>query len=110
MTRDHDLTDDSRFDFTPEQLKRFENRWRSDVDLKLDTLGRRTSVIERLVWIAVGGIIVITGIATFGISIIVKQIEKIDDIALRQAANTAQRQAHIEALKADVRRLQEHRK
>lgn len=110
MSNNHDLTDDSRFNFSPDELLRLEHRWKSDVDLKLDALGQRTSIIERLVWIAVGGIIVIAGIAAFGISIVVKQGDKIDAVALRQASSIAERQAHVEALKADIRRIQEEKK
>ena len=35
---DIDLTDDSRFNISPEELKRIETRWKSDVDVKLDNL------------------------------------------------------------------------
>ena len=38
MPLDIDLSDDSRFNISPEELKRIETRWKSDVDVKLDNL------------------------------------------------------------------------
>jgi hypothetical protein len=105
-----DLTDDSRFNFTPEELLRLETRWKSDVDLKLDALGRRTAVIERLVWVGVGGTAVLTVISGIFISQIEKQGDAITAVAMKQAAAIAERNAHIEAIKADIRRMQDGRK
>jgi len=79
-------------DFTPEELKRFENRWKSDVDLKLDRMvafmdktekfldmliereaGRaavRKAIIDKsitaLVWGAIVGLgaLIVTGVQT----------------------------------------------
>ena len=110
MTPKVDLTDDSRFDLSAEELRRIETRWKSDVDLKLDELGRRTATIERLVWVAVGGTIVLSFIATVFLRQIERQADEIARIGLRQAAVIAERNAQIEAIKADIERIRNHKK
>jgi hypothetical protein len=74
-----------RSDFTEDELRRIEARWKSDVDVKIDRIDGRVAIIERLVWIAVGGTAIIAAITAIGISIVVRQGEKIDAVALRQA-------------------------
>lgn len=111
MANGHDeLAHDERFNFSPEELMRLENRWKSDVDIKLDKLDRRTVTIERLVWIAVGATTIIGGLAVVGL----RQLEKYSDgltaVVVQQAAAISERKAHIEALKADIQRLREGRR
>lgn len=94
-----ELEDDSRFDFSAEELRRLENRWKSDVDLKLNNIYERLQTIERLVWMAVGGTAVIGSLAVFGISGIIKQGDKLDAVAVKQSSAITQREAHVESLK-----------
>ena len=53
-------------DFTDAELRRMDATWKSDFDLKLDRVGERLHVIERLVWVAVGGVSVVAAIAVIG--------------------------------------------
>ena len=80
------MADDRRFEISEEELKRIEIRWKSDVDLKLDGMNRRLMVIERLVWTALGGTAVIAVIFAIGVNIVIKQGERIDHVAMRQAS------------------------
>ena len=100
------LTDDSRFEFSAEEIKRIEYRWKSDVDLKLSHIYDRLHTIERLVWMAVGGTVVIGALAAFGINTVIRHGDRIDAIALRQAAAIGQREAHVDALKQRDAELQ----
>ena len=102
-----DLSDDDRFNFTPEQLARLETRWKSDVDLKLDRLDRRTVAIERLVWVAVGATTVLGATAGLAVVQLDKYSATVQAISIRQAEGIAERKAHIEALKQEMNRLRE---
>ena len=93
-------------ELSPVEIRRIEARWKSDVDLKLDRMDLRLQIIERLVWTAVGGVVVIAAIATVGIAMLLDQAKKIESVSLIQAAGIAQRQAHIEALKMKDSELQ----
>lgn len=52
-------------DFMESELRQIEAKWKSSMEAKIDALGRRISTIERLIWIAVGGMLVITGLLSF---------------------------------------------
>jgi len=73
-------------DWTEEELRRLDATWKSDVDLKLDRIDKRVGTIERLVWIAVGGVCVLASATALGIGIVVKQGDKLDAVAIRQAS------------------------
>ena len=76
----------------------------------MDEINRRLQTIERLVWMGLGGSAIVMMLAVTGITLVLKQSDRIDAVALRQAAAIAERSAHIEALKADIHRLQEARR
>lgn len=65
----------------------------------------RLRVIERLVWTAVGGTAVLWVVALTVIGILLKQMERIDTISMRQASAIAERQAQIESLKGEMERI-----
>ncbi len=94
-------------DFTEAELRRMDATWKSDFDLKLDAMNTRLLTIERLVWTAVGGTAVVAAIATIGINMVMKQGEKVDAVALRQAAAIAERTAILESMKTDINRLRD---
>lgn len=50
--------------FTEAQLVQLEARWKSDIQAKVDSMDARVRVIERLVWIGVGGIVVLGGLVS----------------------------------------------
>jgi hypothetical protein len=106
MPSNDEFTHDERFSFTPEELLRLENRWKSDVDLKLDRLDRRTAVIERLVWIAVGASIILSAISTVGMSQMTRYAEAINDLMVRQAEANAERKIQIEGIRNEINRIQ----
>lgn len=49
-------------EMTSEEVRRVEARWKSDMDLKVDRMDARVRTIERLVWVSVGGVAVLTGV------------------------------------------------
>ena len=73
--------------------------WQTRIDSTLSRMDERLRVIERLVWIAVGGTVVIGAIVGFGLRIVEKQADKLEDVTLRQAATIAERRANEEASK-----------
>ena len=93
-------------EISPVEIRRIEARWKSDIELKIDLIDRRLRTIERLVWIAVGGTFVVAGIATIGISMLLKQAERIETIGLTQAYGIAERKTQIESLKSKDAELQ----
>ena len=99
------MTPKNAADFTEDELRRIEARWKSDVDLKLDRIDRRVGVIERLVWIAVGGVVVLSSATAFGITVVVKQGDKLDSVALRQAAAIATREANDKHQQEQIDRM-----
>jgi hypothetical protein len=46
-------------------LRQIEGRWKSDISSKVDALDVRVRTIERMIYIAIGGIIVIGGLVSF---------------------------------------------
>ena len=65
----------------------------------------RLRVIERLVWTAVGGTAVLWVVALTVIGMLLKQTDRIDSIATRQASAIAERTAQIEAMKGEMERI-----
>ena len=63
---------------TEEEMRQLENNWKSDVDLKLDRADMRQRIIERLVWVATGGITVLSAVSVIGITILFGFAEKLD--------------------------------
>ena len=51
-------------DFTEAQLAQLEARWKSDMQAKVDDMDTRLQVIERLVWVGIGGIVVLGGLVS----------------------------------------------
>lgn len=96
-------TDD---EISPIEIRRIEARWKSDIEFKIDSIDRRLRIIERLVWIAVGGTFVISAIAMVGIGMLFKQADRIDSIALRQASAIAERVSNEAALRQKDLELQ----
>ena len=78
----------------------------SPVEVRLSDIDARLRIIERLVWTAVGGTVVIAALAVTGISLVIKQGERIDSVAIRQAGAIAERLANESALKARTNDLQ----
>ena len=87
-----------------ELLQRVDNLERRH-SATIDSVNNRLLVIERLVWIAVGGVGIIAAISGIGISLVLKQGDHIQDVSLRQAAAIAERKANEAAMKADIERL-----
>ena len=92
-------------ELTPTEIRRIEAMWKSDVDLKLDRMETRLQTIERLVWTAVGGTVVIAAITTLGISIVAKQGDRVDAVAMRQAAAISERLANEQSMKSEIARI-----
>ena len=89
-----------------EKIENGDVRTWSDLIRDIDS---RLRVIERLVYVAVGGTIVIGALASIGIGMLVKQSERVDNIVIKQASAIAERHAHIEALKVEIARLRNAR-
>ena len=96
-----ELIERRKHDFTAEEIRRFDHAWKSDVDLKLDRLDRRTLIIERLIWIAVGAISILATVGTAVLGIGYKQSIRLDTVVEKQATDSAR----ITSLERDVNRL-----
>lgn len=90
------------------EFKRIEMRWKSDVDLKLDRVDARVRTIERLVWIATGGVIVLGTVSMIGVSILRDFSNKLEGVSNAQAASAAETRVYdfrTEELRREVERL-----
>jgi len=77
-------------EMTEEEIKRIEQSWKSEVDLKLDRVDSRVRIIERLVWIATGGVIVLAGISVFGVSMLLAFSTRLEAVSSAQAVSAAE--------------------
>ena len=66
-----------------EELRRLEGRWKSDMDLKVDRVDGRVRTIERLVWIATGGVSVLAVASTMGLSVLYNFSGRMDSFSTR---------------------------
>ncbi len=64
MTPPRDIPGVTR-DFRDDELRDVDRRWKSDFQVKLDSMDGRLRVIERMIWLGLGGLIVIGGLVSF---------------------------------------------
>lgn len=93
-------------DFTEDELKQIDAKWKSNFDLKLDALGERVRIIERLVWIAVGGTGVLATVAMIGVTLVIEQSKQINALALLHAAAVSESKTNDYYSKARIGELQ----
>ena len=70
---------------TEAELRRIEGRWKSDMDLKVDRVDGRVRTIERLVWVATGGVMVLSAVSVIGVSMFFNLSGKFELMATAQA-------------------------
>lgn len=51
-------------DLTEYELRQIEGKWKSQIEKKVDGIDSRMRVVERLIWIGIGGLIVVAGLVT----------------------------------------------
>ena len=78
---------------TDEEFRRIEARWKSDMDLKVDQINRRTLRLEIMIATAMGAIVILGWIGARTITTIERQADKIEAVAIRQSAAIAERQS-----------------
>ncbi len=99
---------------SPEELRNIEGRWKSDVDLKLDRADIRLRVIERLVWIASGGVIVLGAVSMIGVSILISFSQRLERVSNSQAVGIAEQRINhdnvmrrTDGMQAEIDRLRQ---
>ncbi len=90
-------------------LKRLDGRWKSDVDLKLDRADSRLRTIERLVWIATGGVIVLSAVSAIGVSILSSFATKLDQVSNAQAVSSVEARVKQESLQQQLDAIRNQR-
>ncbi len=94
-------------EFTEQEMRHIETRWKSDVDLKLDRVDGRVRIIERLVWIATGGVAVLSAVSVLGLAILSGFAAKLDIVSNAQAITTAESNIRQENLQRQINELKE---
>lgn len=89
-----------------EEFARIEKRWKSDVDLKLDRVDSRVRVIERLVWAATGGVVVLGTVSLIGISILRDFGTKMEAMTNQMATLAADYYAQKSVIQRQLDRLE----
>ena len=52
-------------DFRDDELRQIEAKWKSSIEKKVDSMDGRLRVMERLMFIGLGGLLVIAGLVSF---------------------------------------------
>lgn len=84
------------------EVKRIEQRWKSDVDLKLDRVDSRVRIIERLVWVATGGVIVLSAVSVIGVTIISGFAAKLELVSSAQAVSNVEYRLRQDAMQQQI--------
>ena len=85
-------------DFTPEELRIIEARWKSDMDLKVDKINKRTFRLELMGATAIGAILILGWLGNRVMDEIKEHAKQITEISIRQASAISERAAHIDSL------------
>ena len=96
-------------DMTDAEMRQIESRWKSDVDLKLDRVDGRVRIIERLVWIAAGGVAVLSAVSVIGVTILSGFAAKLEIVSNAQAVTTAESRLRQEAMQQQINDLRAQR-
>lgn len=96
-------------ELTEQELRRIESRWKSDVDLKLDRVDGRVRIIERLVWVATGGVVVLSAVSVIGVAILRDFSIKLEIVSSAQAVSAAEHRLKEEDMQRQIDSIRQRR-